>query len=527
MASQVPEFKHTEVGAIPSVVNQVRSAFNAQKTKPVEFRLVQLRKLYWGLKDNEAALLEACKHDIGKGTFETMLTEISWCENDIVFVCNNLAKWAKDEKAPDMPLTNSLFSPTIRKDPLGCVLVIGAYNFPVNLTIGPLVGAIAAGNTAIVKPSESAPATAAVLQRIIENYLDPSCYGVVQGAIPETTALLDQKWDMIFYTGGAVVGKIIAKKAAETLTPVTLELGGRNPAIVTKNADVRLAARRLLWGKFLNAGQVCLSQNYILVDKEVLPGFLAELRKAMQEFYPDGAKASPDYGRIINERQWRRLKNMIDESKGKILMGGTMDEADKFMEPTVIQVDDLNDSLIKDESFGPLIPILPVEDLDQAIRIANEVQATPLALYPFGSKKETNRVLNEVRSGGASVNDSFFHASIPTLAFGGVGESGQGAYRGKASFDCFTHRRSVTTTPGWLEGMISIRYPPYKGKWDKAKKMNELKPNFDREGKVKTSVFKYLLTLGAGSFTWGFSRFVLILLAALGVRQYLERRARL
>ena len=308
------------------------------------------------------------------------------------------------------------------------------------------------------------------------------------------------------------MGKIIAKKAAETLTPVTLELGGRNPAIVTKNADVRLAARRLLWGKFLNAGQVCISHNYTLVDKEVLPGFLAELKAAMKEFYPEGAKASPDYGRIVNERQWRRLKNMIDESNGKILMGGTMDEAEKFMEPTVIQVADLNDSLIKDESFGPLIPILPVNDLDQAIRIANEVQATPLALYPFGTKKETNRVLSEVRSGGASVNDSFFHASIPTLAFGGVGESGNGAYRGKASFDCFTHRRSVTTTPGWMEGLISIRYPPYKGKWAKAKKMNELKPNFDREGKVKTSLVKYLLTLGAGTFTGGISRFVVILL---------------
>lgn len=351
-----------------------------------------------------------------------------------------------------------------------------------------------------------------MLQRVVEEYLDPSCYGVVQGAIPETTALLDQKWDKIFYTGGANVGKIIAKKAAETLTPVALELGGRNPAIVTKNADVRLAARRLLWGKIMNAGQVCLSQNYILVDKEVLLGFLAELKTAMKEFYPDGTRASPDYGRIVNERQWKRLKNMLDESKGKILMGGTMDEAEKFMEPTVIQVDDLNDSLIKDETFGPLISILPVDDLDQAIRIANEVQATPLALYPFGSKKETNRVLNEVRSGGASVNDSFFHGSIPTLAFGGVGESGQGAYRGKASFDCFTHRRSVTTTPGWMEGLINIRYPPYEGKWAKAKKMNEQKPKFDRDGKVKTSLVTYLLTLGAGSVTGGLSRFVVVLL---------------
>ena len=351
-----------------------------------------------------------------------------------------------------------------------------------------------------------------MLQYIIETYLDRSCYGIVQGAIPETTLLLDQKWDKIFYTGGANVGKIIAKKAAETLTPVTLELGGMNPAIVTKNADVRLAARRLLWGKILNAGQVCLSENYILVDKEVLPALITELKTAMKEFYPDGARASPDYGRIVNERQWKRLKNMVDESKGKILLGGTMDEGEKFMEPTVIQVDDPNDSLIKDESFGPLIPLLPVDDLDQAIRIANEVQATPLALYPFGTKKETNRVLSEVRSGGVAVNDTIFHACIPTLAFGGVGESGQGAYRGRTSFECFSHRRSITTTPGWMEGLLGVRYPPYKGKLAKFLKMNHQKPNFDREGKVKTGLLRFIMTLGAGSVKGGMSRFLVVLL---------------
>lgn len=378
-----------------------------------------------------------------------------------------------------------------------------------------MIGAIAAGNTAILKPSESAPATAAVLERIIGNYLDPSCYACVQGAIPETTALLDQKWDKIFYTGGAAVGKIIAKKAAETLTPLTLELGGRNPAIVTRNADVRLAARRLLWGKFLNAGQVCISQNYILIDKEVLPRFLSELKAAMKEFYPDGAQASPDYGRIVNERQWRRLKSMLDSSEGQILIGGAMDASTLFMEPTVIQVSSPTDSLIADESFGPLIPILPVSDLTSAIRIANEVQATPLALYPFGNASETARVLNEVRSGGASVNDSFFHAAIPTLPFGGVGESGHGAYRGRASFECFSHRRSVTTTPGWMEGLIGIRYPPYAGKWAKAKKMNELKPDFDREGRVKVGLVRYLLTLGAGSHRGGMARFVVVLLGKL------------
>lgn len=227
------------------------------------------------------------------------------------------------------------------------------------------------------------------MEKIFKESLDPSAYQCVQGAISETTALLNQKWDLIFYTGGATVGTIVAKKAAETLTPVVLELGGRNPAIITKNADVHLAARRLYWAKVHNAGQVCVSQNYILIDKQVLPMFIQELKKTIAEFYPDGVRKSPDYARIVNTRQWQRLKKMLDETKGKILMGGTMDEEDRFLEPTVVQVDDVTDSLLVDESFGPLIPIYPVNDLDEAIRLANEVSDTPLGIYPFGNNKET------------------------------------------------------------------------------------------------------------------------------------------
>jgi beta-apo-4'-carotenal oxygenase len=363
------------------------------------------------LKDHEAELAEACKRDLGKPYFEAQLADIAWVENDIIFVSDNLEKWVKDEKAPDIPLMNALLKPRIRKDPLGCVLVIGfvhisrpeewrqtrtlmwtrAFNFPVQLSIGPMIGAIAGGNTVVLKPSEGAPASAAVMEKIVKTCLDPDCYTVVQGGVPETQALLEQKWDKIFFTGSDKVGRIIAKAAAPTLTPVTLELGGRNPAIVTKNADVRLAARRLLWGKIVNAGQVCVSQNYIMVDKEVVPGFIAELKTAMAEFFPNGVKASPDYGRIVNPAAFRRIKAMIDNSKGKILLGGTMDEKENFIEPTVVQVDSTDDSLIVDESFGPLIPILPVSNLDEAIRIANEVHSTPLGIYPFGSKKETDR----------------------------------------------------------------------------------------------------------------------------------------
>lgn len=260
--------------------------------------------------------------------------------------------------------------------------------------MGPVIGAIAAGNTVVIKPSENAPRSAAVMQKICEASLDPSCYSIVQGGVPETQALLAERWDKIFFTGGANVGRIIAKAAAPHLTPVVLELGGINPAIITKNADPRLVARRMLWGKTLNAGQVCTSQNYLLVDKAIVPHVVEEFKKAYAEFYPKGAKDSPDYSRIINETHFQRLKSMLDNTKGKILLGGTMDEKELFIEPTVIQVDSVEDSLCTQESFGPFIPILPVENLDEAINLANGVQSTPLGLYPFGSKAEIAKSTN-------------------------------------------------------------------------------------------------------------------------------------
>lgn len=335
--------------------------------------------------------MEACTQDLGKPTFETYLSEIDWCKNDIIFVTKNLAKWMKDEKAPDIPLTNSLLNPRIRKEPLGTVLVLGAYNFPIQLSLGPFIGAIAAGCTAVLKPSEVSPATAMVLQKIVQEYLDPSAYAVVNGGIPESNTLLNEKWDKIFYTGGSAVGTIIAKKAAETLTPVCLELGGRNPAFITKNADPRLAARRMLWGKLHNAGQVCISQNYIMVEKEILPQFIEQLKIALLEFYPNGQKSSPDFARIVNARHFQRIKKMVDDSQGKILIGGEMDASENFIEITVVQVKDTNDSMIVDESFGPLIPLLAVDNIEEAIKTANSVHSTPLGLYAFGTKKETDR----------------------------------------------------------------------------------------------------------------------------------------
>ena len=272
-----------------------------------------------------------------------------------------------------------------------------AFNYPFQLTLGPVIGAIAAGNTVVIKPSENAPNSAVVIQRIIEAALDPSCYTVIQGGIPETQALLAERWDKIFFTGGATVGRIIAKAAAPHLTPVVLELGGINPAIITKSANPRLVARRLLWGKLMNSGQICTSQNYLLVDKDLVPAVIEEFKKAYNEFYPQGAKASPDYSRIINEGAFRRIKSMLDNTKGKILMGGTMDEKERFIEPTLVLVDSVDDSMLTQESFGPLIPILPVDNLEQAVDIANGIQATPLGLYSFGSKADTEKSMFPAR----------------------------------------------------------------------------------------------------------------------------------
>lgn len=517
----LPQLTYTPVGDIPAIHKRIVNKFATNATRNAAYRLKQLRQLYWGIKDEEPALMEACKLDLGKSAYETYLTEVGWVLNDILFMCKNLEKWIKDEKADDIALMNMAMSPKIRKDPLGAVLIIGAYNFPIQLSLGPFVGAIAAGCTAVLKPSESAPNAARIMQHIVTQSLDPEAYTVVQGAIPETTALLDCKWDKIFYTGNARVGTIIAKKAAETLTPVTLELGGRNPAIITKNADPRLAARRLLWAKLMNVGQVCVSQNYILIDKEILPAFLQQLEVAFKEFQPKGADLAEDYGKVVNERQWDHLKRMLDNTKGKVLMGGKTDKSKLFFEPTVVQVTSPDDSLLVDESFGPLIPILPVNDLDEAIRTANKVHATPLGLYPFGTKAETDKVLSQTRSGGASVNDGFFHASIPTLAFGGVGDSGSGAYRGKASFDCFTHRRSITTTPGWVEGLLAIRYPPYTtDKLKKFRSMNEQKPNFDRNGNPTGGLLWWLLGLGGKSTAGAGGRWVLVAALAVMIRYY-------
>lgn len=513
---KIAEFEATAVDMIPAIASNARGTFRTHKTKNIEWRLTELRKLYWAIEDYRPQLLAALKKDLNKCEYEAVLTEVDYVKTDIMFMIKNLATFAKDEKltAPTVPPPFGLMKFRIRKEPLGTALIIGPYNYPIQLTISPLVGAIGAGCTAVVKPSELTPNCAMVIKELVEKRLDRNAFAVVNGSIPEVTALLNEKWDKIFFTGSSAVGTIIAKKAAETLTPVCLELGGRNPAFITKNANLKLAARRLMWGKSLNAGQVCLSQNYVLVDRASVPAFIEALKGAYKEMYPNGAKASPDLGRIVNLRHFQRLKKMLDNTKGKIVMGGETDESELYIEPTAVLVDSTDDAMIVEESFGPIFAIYPVHSLDQALNIANSVHSTPLALYSFGSNKENERVLNEMTSGGATLNDSYFHGSVNAAPFGGVGDSGMGAAHGKAAFDTFSHARTIADTPYWADNIIRARYMPYDFKNMRIIRFMAPKPNFDRNGKVVRGLgywLGFLLGLGAKSGKGAFLRWLLLL----------------
>jgi len=388
--TKIPAFEATPLEDVARFAASTRAAFESQKTKDVEWRLVQLRKLWWGITDYTPKFLAALKQDLRKPSQEAILGEVQFCLSDLNLALKKLKTWAKDDTDLDYPLTFAALKPRLRKEPLGSVLIIGPYNFPMMLLLAPLVGAISAGCTAVLKPSESAPATAMVIKEMVEKYLDPGSFYVVNGAIPETTALLNEKWDKIFYTGNPTVARIIAKKAAESLTPVTLELGGRNPAFISKSANLALAARRLLWGKCNNAGQVCISHNYVCVERELVDDFIKYLNASYNEFFPKGPKASEDYARIVNERQFDRIKNMLDTTNGRIVMGGETDRSELFIAPTAVLVDSIDDPMMVNESFGPIWSIYPVSDVKEAIKVMKKVDPTPLSLMTFGSKAEND-----------------------------------------------------------------------------------------------------------------------------------------
>jgi aldehyde dehydrogenase (NAD+) len=340
------------------------------------------------------------------------------------------------------------------------VLVIGPWNYPVQLVLAPLVGAIAGGNTAAIKPSEVAEHTSRALARLLPRYLDPSAYVVVEGGVVETTALLEQRWDHIFYTGNGIVGRIVMTAAAKHLTPVTLELGGKSPVIVDASANLDVAARRIVWGKYTNAGQTCIAPDYVLVDKRVEAPLLARIADTVRDFYGTDPRGSADLGRIVNERHFDRIARLADaDGAGEVVVGGDRDRTTRYYAPTALRNTDPNAPIMQEEIFGPVLPTLPVDDLDDAIGFVT-ARDKPLALYVFADDPVArDEVIDRTTSGGVCVNATLFHLAVPGLPFGGVGESGMGAYHGRSTFDTFTHRKSVLTRPTRPDP--SVAYPPY------------------------------------------------------------------
>ena len=443
----------------PALVAELRATFASGRTRDVAWRKEQLRALRRLLTEREADLLDALRIDLGKPAIEAFLTEIAFVRAEIDDTLKHLDRWVRPERV-GIPVRQRPGRGRIHRDPLGVVLIIGPWNYPVQLLLAPLVGAIAAGNCAVLKPSEVSATVSGALARILPEYLDRDAFRVVEGAVTETTALLEQRWDHVFYTGNGTIGRVVMGAAAKHLTPVTLELGGKSPTYVDASANLAVAAKRIAWGKFLNSGQTCIAPDYVLVDRSVADAFIEALGAAVEEFYGDDPQTSPDFGRIINERHFARIAALVDGvGAGTPAFGGTRDEDDRYIAPTALVGTDPSARVMQEEIFGPILPILPVEGVDEAIRFVND-RDKPLALYVFAeSKRIVERVLTETSSGGVCVNATLYHLVPPTLPFGGVGESGQGAYHGRSTFETFSHRKSVLRKPTRLDPPIV--YPPY------------------------------------------------------------------
>ncbi|KAF9912220.1 hypothetical protein BX616_010380 [Lobosporangium transversale] len=442
----------------------VRQTFNSGCTLPLPFRLHQLEQLWKLLDENEDLICEAVYKDVRKSKAEVTLGEILHTKEEVNKALVNLETWAKDEKTKPV-LVNRLGTKCfMRKQPKGAVMIISPWNYPVYLLLAPFVGAIAAGCTVIMKPSESAPNSAKLLTKLVRQYLDTSCYIVINGAVPETTQLLEYKWDHIFFTGSIHVGKIIMKAASKHLTPVTLELGGKSPVIIDENADINIAAKRIIYGKLLAAGQTCIAPDYVLITSKAEAKFVEATKEALISLLGENPKESSEFARIVNEDHFKRLIRLLEEDMtGEIVIGGQVSEDDLYIAPTVIKNVGRNDGLMMEEIFGPILPMIRVSDTDEAIEYIN-AHDEPLTLYLFSdNKKLINKVLNSTRSGGVLVNNIMTQIIETDLPFGGLGPSGMGSYHGRESFNTFTHTRSVMVKSLCPVSEIFSRgrYPPF------------------------------------------------------------------
>ena len=439
---------------IPNLVASQRAFFISNATKDVGFRIEQLKLLRSVLRGNEQAIFEAIHSDYKKSEFDSFLTEFLVVYDDLEVAIRKTTRWAKARRVR----TNLLNWParsSIIPEPLGVTLVIGAWNYPIQLSLAPAIASMAAGNTIILKPSELCPATSSLTAKLVRENFDPQYFSVVEGSIPETTELLEQKFDKIFFTGSTTVGRIVYQAAARHLTPVTLELGGKSPVIVTPDCDLGYPVKRLVWAKFLNAGQTCIAPDYVLVHESVETEFIERVKQEMLE--ANLSIENGNYVQIINERNASRIVGLIDPAK--VSMGGEHSIADRYIEPTLMTGVEFTDKIMSEEIFGPILPVLRYTDLDTAI---SEIKSRPkpLSLYLFTNDRAVKeKVLREISFGGGCVNDAIMHISNGHLPFGGVGASGMGRYHGEAGFQAFSHYKSVLDKPGWFEP--TVKYFPH------------------------------------------------------------------
>ncbi|KAF9443399.1 aldehyde dehydrogenase [Macrolepiota fuliginosa MF-IS2] len=454
------ELQYTSLEDIEKIHTTLRNGFHSGKSKNVKYRKYQLLQLAYMIKDNVERFEEALTADLGRPPFESHFLEIVPSLMEILSAWSSVEKWAKPERPP-FSINAAPLRPVVHKEPKGVVLVINPFNFPIWTCINPLVGAIAAGNAIVIKPSEMGPHVSTLFADLIPKYLDPELVAVVNGAAPEATKLLELRWDHIWYTGGGRVGRIVSTAAAKHLTPVSLHLGGKSPVFVDPNCDLETAATRILWGKVINAGQVCLAPDYVLVPRDFQSKLVDALKEAANKFYPDSASKPGACSRLITPQAFNRVKGLLDNTKGSIVFGGETDAASKFIAPTAVKDVGADDSLMSEEIFGPVLPIVPVKDVDEAIAFVND-HDNPLALYVF-SKDEAykKKVFGNTQSGAAIANEVVVHAGIKGLPAGGIGPSGHGYYTGKYSFDVFTHLRSSMDSPSWIDKILGFRFPPY------------------------------------------------------------------
>ncbi|WP_055445747.1 aldehyde dehydrogenase [Lacinutrix mariniflava] len=451
---------------IPDLLQSQKDYYKTGETKSVPFRKQVLKNLKTELITRENQIIEALAKDFKKPAFESVLTETTVVLSDLDLMIKNVSKWAKPKRVLpallNFPSTDRLYS-----EPYGQTLIIAPWNYPYQLAIAPMVAAIAAGNTVILKPSELTPNTSALLKNIIETVFKPEHVYVVEGGVDISTKLLEQRWNYIFFTGSVPVGKIVAKAAAEFLTPLTLELGGKNPCIIDETANIKLTARRIVWGKFLNAGQTCIAPDYIVIHNSKKDAFYEAMKIEIEKAYSSAPIASKDFCRIVNEKNFKRLVRMLDNEN--CIIGGQTEANTLYISPTLIDEPSLDSEVMKDEIFGPILPVISYTNDTEIDAIISKYEK-PLSLYVFSTNSaKAKKVIEKYSFGGGCINDTVIHFANHRLPFGGTGNSGIGAYHGKLSFDTFSHQKAIVKKANWLD--LPVRYAPYTGKLKKIRKI--------------------------------------------------------